>query len=161
MSDFDKCVEIIFTLEGGYVNDPNDPGGETNLGICKRDYPELDIKNLTKDQAKPIYREKYWEAIRGDEIPYPLNLYLFDSAVNQGCDDKAGFATQKMLQEVLNIQQDGIMGRQTMSAISKSNIKWTGIQFMSRRSMRYTGTRNFDKYGRQWFNRLFHLMEMK
>ncbi len=59
--NFEKAMTFIFKWEGGYVNDGNDPGGETNFGISKRAYPNLDIKNLTKDEAKQIYYRDYWE----------------------------------------------------------------------------------------------------
>ena len=61
MTKFDKAMEHIFKWEGGYVNDAKDPGGETKYGICKRSHPTVDIKNLTKDQAKVIYKREYWD----------------------------------------------------------------------------------------------------
>lgn len=70
--------------EGGYVNDPDDPGGETNFGISKRSFPDVDIKNLTKDEAKEIYREHFWNPIAGDARPYPEALVVMDFAVHSG-----------------------------------------------------------------------------
>jgi lysozyme family protein len=58
--DFDQAVEFVLGHEGGYSNDPNDPGGETNFGISKRSYPDVDIKNLTREGAKEIYRRDFW-----------------------------------------------------------------------------------------------------
>ena len=81
-------IALKFTLapfiEGGYVNDPNDPGGETKYGICKRDHPTVDIKNLTIDGAKAIYRSEYWNTAGCDNIPFPMDIVAFDIAVNQG-----------------------------------------------------------------------------
>ena len=57
---FDEIIEVVLEHEGGYVNDPHDAGGETNFGIAKRWYPDVDIKNLTKEQAKKIYHQDYW-----------------------------------------------------------------------------------------------------
>ena len=58
---FEDCIDKVLEHEGGYVNDPNDLGGETNFGVSKKAYPDLDIKNLTRDEAKEIYRKDYWE----------------------------------------------------------------------------------------------------
>ena len=63
-TSFDEIIEVVLHHEGGYVNDPKDPGGETNYGISKRAYPDVDIKNLTEDGAKDIYRRDYWEKYR-------------------------------------------------------------------------------------------------
>ena len=61
MSKFDEIIEVVLEHEGGYVNDPKDPGGETNFGIAKRSHPDVDIKNLTKEGDKEIYKEVYWD----------------------------------------------------------------------------------------------------
>ena len=81
---FEDAVEIILMLEGGYVNDPRDPGGETKFGISKRAYPDLDIKTLTREQAKDIYYQDYWRAVECDYLPEELRLIAFDSAVQHG-----------------------------------------------------------------------------
>jgi len=81
---FPKALNFVLKWEGGYSHDPNDPGGETNWGISKRAYPDLDIKNLTKDQAMRIYVNDYWVPLDGDSLPWPLDLIAFDTAVNMG-----------------------------------------------------------------------------
>ncbi len=83
-TDFEKAIEFVLSWEGGYVNDPRDPGGETNYGISKRSFPSLDIKNLTRDQAKQIYFEKYWLKADCDQLAWPINLVVLDTAVNCG-----------------------------------------------------------------------------
>jgi lysozyme family protein len=152
--DFDKAFAIIVGEEGGYVSPEQaaaskDPGGETNFGICKRDYPDLDIKNLTMDQAKAIYNSKYWALIKGDQLPWPLCLFIFDSAINQGPD-----AAIKLLQKTVGVAQDGIFGVQTLAAAVKFS-QWQCASFMAKRALRYTGTRGFDVNGDGWFTRLF------
>jgi len=82
--DFEKALKFVLKWEGGYANDPNDPGGETKFGICKRSYPELDISKLTLEQAKEIYYKNYWLKSGCDELPYPFNIIVFDTAVNIG-----------------------------------------------------------------------------
>lgn len=81
---FGRCVDWILKWEGGYVNDPADPGGETHWGISKRSYPDLDIRNLTKQEAIEIYRKDYWEASRSNTFPWPLCLVHFNASVNTG-----------------------------------------------------------------------------
>ena len=82
--DFEKAIKFVLKWEGGYSNDPNDPGGETKYGISKRSYPELDISKLTLKQAKEIYYQNYWLKSGCDELPFPFNIVVFDTAVNMG-----------------------------------------------------------------------------
>jgi hypothetical protein len=81
---FEAAMNFVLRWEGGYVNDPYDPGGETKYGISKRQYPHLDIKNLTLDQAKEIYRRDYWAPSGCDKLPPQAAVALFDTAVNIG-----------------------------------------------------------------------------
>jgi lysozyme family protein len=81
---FEEAVQFILLKEGGYVNDPNDPGGETNFGISKRAYPNEDIKNMTKERAIEIYRKDYWNELNLDNVTFPMKLVMFDTAVNMG-----------------------------------------------------------------------------
>lgn len=98
MSAFDEAMNLVFRWEGGYVHDPDDPGGETNFGISKRAHPEVDIKALTKGKAARIYREDYWKPIRGDSLPRPLAIVLMDFAVHSGGD-----RALRTLQRVLHV----------------------------------------------------------
>jgi lysozyme family protein len=84
VSYFDDAFALVIGVEGGYVNNPEDPGGETKFGISKRRYPTIDIKNLTIDQAKVIYRRDYWDAHDLDPRPWREALLVFDCAVNGG-----------------------------------------------------------------------------
>lgn len=149
MSEFDKAFDAVVGIEGGYVNDPKDPGGETKYGICKRSYPNEDIKNLTSERAKLLYKRDYWDAAKCDQLPTPLNLFVFDAAVNQGVAPAI-----KTLQKTLNVVQDGILGQQTIAAAQVMHTDAVAL-FMADRALRYTGTRNFDLYGRGWLKRLF------
>lgn len=154
MSSFDRAFEIVVGLEGGYVNDPNDPGGETLYGITRRDHPEAWAAGQpTIDQAKAIYQRDYWDEVKGDSLPWPLALYVFDSAVNQGVSPAA-----KMLQRTLQTAQDGVIGRQTVS-LAKKATAWHCARFMAFRVMRYQSTRNFDCFGEGWLTRLFEVAQ--
>ena len=117
MTTFDEIIEHVLKHEGGYVNDPTDLGGETNYGITKRFYPDVDIKNLTKEQAKEIYKRDYWDKNRVDELPEQLRHIFFDMCVNQG----RGTAV-KVLQRAANakgakLKVDGGMGPATLKAV--------------------------------------------
>ena len=118
LTQFDDIIEVVLHHEGGYVNDPKDPGGETNFGIAKRSHPDVDIKNLTKDEAKDIYYEDYWCANKVPHMPDDLKHIYFDMCVNQG----KGTAV-KVLQRATNakgadLAVDGGMGPKTLQAIN-------------------------------------------
>lgn len=94
MTDINKArISFGFVLdhEGGYSNDPTDPGGETKYGISKRAHPNLDIKNLTPEQALDIYLKEYWEPIGGDNLPIPYCVAAMDSAINHGVERTKGW----------------------------------------------------------------------
>ena len=123
MSKFDEIIEVVLEHEGGYVNDPKDPGGETNFGIAKRSHPDVDIKNLTKEGAKEIYKEVYWDKNKVESLPEELWHIYFDMCVNQG----KGRAV-KIIQRAVNgkggsLTVDGGMGPMTISAIGKSRVE--------------------------------------
>lgn len=80
---FDKLISFVLEEEGGYVNHPSDPGGETKFGISKRSYPNVDIKNLTKPQAIEIYRKDYWKD-EWEKLGMPLAMCMLDTSVNMG-----------------------------------------------------------------------------
>ena len=84
LTTFDEIIEVTLHHEGGYVHDPKDLGGETNFGIAKRFYPDVDIKNLTKEGAKEIYKKDYWDKNKVDELDEQLKHIFFDMCVNQG-----------------------------------------------------------------------------
>lgn len=84
MSNFDEAFALVIGVEGGYTNNPADPGGETKFGISKRRYPDLDIKNLTIDQAKVLYKRDYWDEHDLDARPWCESLLVFDTSVNGG-----------------------------------------------------------------------------
>ena len=88
MSKFSEALKVILHHEGGYVNHPKDPGGETNLGVTKRVYEEFggtkDMKELTQEDVEPIYKKNYWDKCRCDDLPEGLDLCVFDFAVNAG-----------------------------------------------------------------------------
>ena len=90
-NDFEKALKFVLKWEGGYSNDPRDPGSETKYGISKRSYPNEDIKNMTLERAKEIYYQNYWLKAGCDGLPFPFNIVVFDTAVNMGRKRAIGF----------------------------------------------------------------------
>jgi lysozyme family protein len=126
-SSFTKCMPVILRYEGGYSNHPRDPGGVTLEGVIQRVYDGyraragLPQRALTAEMRRTpdwiaerntIYRLQYWNAIRGDELPEGVDLFLFDSAVNSG-----PFQAAKWLQRALGIDADGHIGEGTIGAL--------------------------------------------
>ena len=113
---FLKCMPVIFKNEGGYVWDKDDPGGETNMGICRMFYPDLDIRNLTKEQATDIYFNDYWLKMNIAGIhDENLVLQIFDMGIN------AGIRTAiKIIQRFVHVEVDGRIGPVTIKAINDS-----------------------------------------
>ncbi len=115
MTGFDRAIEFVFRWEGGYVNHENDPGGETNYGISKRAYPDVDIANLTEDAAKEIYKRDYWDKIKGDELPAAIGLATMDYAVNSGVARAA-----RTLQKAVGASADGAIGPNTLRQVRQA-----------------------------------------
>lgn len=115
--NFEACMAVVKPYEGGYVNHPKDPGGETNYGISKRAFPNLNIKNLTWTDALKIYRKSYWEPIKGELLPKGVDLVVLDPAINSGVSRGA-----KLLQaSVAGLKVDGVIGVQTLAAVRASD----------------------------------------
>jgi lysozyme family protein len=151
---FETALRNTLEWEGGYSNDPSDPGGETKYGISKRAYPDVDIKALTLETAATIYRRDYWDKARCDELPAPVAQCLFDSMVNQGPRTAI-----KLLQDSLSLETDGIMGPHTISAAGLADPEKTARKLTLARIMRYVGTANFNIYGRGWIDRTLDIYQ--
>lgn len=159
-TDWEKAIDFVLKMEGGAEgeNDPNDPGGYTKFGISSKAYPNLDIKNLTVDQAKEIYRNDYWNACRCDELPSSLAISVFDTAVNQGTSK-----ARRLLQVALGVIADGVIGEQTITAAHKAD-KRTARKFLAERLAAYANTMAKNQgllvYAVNWSNRVLALSEL-
>ena len=123
-----KAIGFVLHWEAGYVNDPNDPGGETNFGISKASYPNVDIKALTQQQAEDIYFRDYWKASGADTLIEGLDLLVLDTAVLCGVG-----AAKAML----------------------ANARGSVAEYAVARALRHAHDPNFARYGLGWFRRLF------
>lgn len=145
---FDRAFDIIIGHEGGYVNDPKDPGGETKYGISKRAYPALDIGALTLDEAKQVYLLDYWHAMQCGSFTWPVALVLFDCAVNQGVQ-----RARKLAQVVARVEVDGIIGPKTRAAIRAIDSQQFVVKYQAERILHYASLSTFDRFGRGWSRR--------
>jgi len=152
MATFEDAVELILEHEGGYVNHKSDPGGETNYGISKRAYPEVDIKGLTKQTAAEIYRTDYWNKIKGDDLPFPLALVTLDAAVNSGTR-----RASQWLQKAVGATPDGAIGAKTIVAANVhygANPESAISHCIDIRQQFLRSLKHYQTFGRGWETRL-------
>ena len=117
MKSFKEIIEKVLEHEGGYVNDPKDLGGETKYGITKRFYPDIDIKNLTIEQAKEIYKKDYWDKNRVESLPQNLWHIYFDMCVNMGKRTAVKVLQRAAVNKGRKIEVDGGLGPMTIGAL--------------------------------------------
>ena len=156
-ANYDKCLETILHHEGGYVNHPKDPGGETNLGVTKRVYEEFggtkDMKDLTVEDVAPIYKKGYWDKMKGDDLPTGLDLCVFDFGVNAGPGRAA-----KYLQTMIGTVADGGIGPNTLAKL-KEYVDEHGLaksidNYQEARQAYYEKLSTFATFGRGWTRRV-------
>jgi lysozyme family protein len=148
---FDAALTQLIGLEGKYTNDPNDPGGETKWGISKRSYPDVDIANLSRDDAAAIYERDFWNKLRCSELPDAVGRMCFQSAVNVGA-----WVAARCLQRALGLTADGVIGAQTISAAQHYPDPVELLALVGTETVfGYLLDQNFDRYGRGWIKRAF------
>jgi lysozyme family protein len=158
IESFDKCQPWVLIHEGGYVNHPKDPGGATNKGITQRVYdgycqrfrlPTQHVRGISDKDVATIYKNQYWNAVRGDDLPKGLDYAVYDFAVNSGPSRAA-----KFLQKLVGVPQDGHIGDVTLGAVSENdagelikgicNARWSWLKRL----------RTFKTFGRGWTRRV-------
>ena len=149
--NFDQAFEHVIGNEGGYVNDPRDPGGETKYGITKRSYPGEDIAGLTLARAKELYRRDFWGPAGCEQWPEAVRFDVFDMAVNAGVK-----ASIKMLQRCVGADDDGVIGRQTIAAVQNFDTQPEVLarKFIAQRIRHYTSLKTWPTFGAGWMNRI-------
>lgn len=147
--NFDLAFDKLIGHEGGYTNNPADPGGETKWGISKRSYPSLDIASLSMDDAKVIYRRDFWDPAQIELMPDEIRFDVFDGAVNSGISQSI-----KWLQMAVQVDADGQVGTKTQTAWGQIpgnliHARYNGyrLQFMS-------SLVTWKDFGRGWANRV-------
>lgn len=146
--DFATAIERILSHEGGYVFDERDPGGETQWGISKRSYPDIDIKALTRDEAKAIYERDFWRPVVSTVADGALQFQLLDAAVNHGMGNAVRF-----LQRAIGAAPDGHWGPASRGLLANADPKDVHLLFTAERLEFWAALRSFDHFGRGWTRR--------
>lgn len=161
MSAFDTALPILLHEEGGFNDDPLDPGGMTNLGVTKKVWDrwtghvsdEAEMRALTPAKVAPLYRVQYWNALSCDQLPDALAVCVFDFAVNAGASRAARY-----LQQMVGAVEDGHIGPVTIAAVNafvaEHGVADTVKRYQDLRSRYYCSLPLFSRYGRGWLNRV-------
>ena len=157
--NFDKCLALLLAHEGGYVNHPQDPGGMTNLGVTKRvweewtkhEVDEKQMRALTPELVAPLYKRKYWDACRSDDLVSGVDYVVFDVAVNSG----AGRAI-KFLQSCVGVDADGGFGPRTLAAVkvAEQNPERLIELYCAKRLEFLQALKTFETFGKGWSRRV-------
>jgi lysozyme family protein len=156
-ASYDAALARVLAHEGGYTDHPDDPGGPTNFGITIADYrryvmPDAtaaDVRAMRLDDAKAIYRGKYWAAVRGDDLPAGLDYAVFDYAVNSGVVRAA-----KALQRLVGAAADGRIGPLTLAAVRAHRAEALIAALCDERLHFLQGLRTWRVFGRGWGRRV-------
>ena len=150
---FQQIFDRLIGHEGGYVDDPRDPGGETNWGVTKRTAMAngytSNMKTMTRQQAYEIYYRAFWLRYNCEQMPDAVAYQFFDAAVNHGFGNAS-----RMLQRAVGVLDDGIIGKYSLEAINRNPISDTLMVLNGERLNFYTRLKNFDRYGKGWVNRV-------
>ena len=157
--NFDQAFDILLKHEGGFSDHPADRGGKTRYGITEAVAREVgyrgDMRELPLDLAKRIYKDRYWDAVRADELPEAVRYAVFDAAVNSGPRQAI-----RWLQRAVGVRDDGIIGPQTLAAVRAANPERLLRRFLSQRLRFMTNLPNWGSFSRGWARRIADLMEM-
>jgi len=163
-SNFEICLKKMLAHEGGYVDHKLDPGGMTNLGVTKRvweewvghDVDEKQMRALTPETVAPLYKRKYWDAIRADELVAGVDYCVFDVAVNSG----PGRAI-KFLQNCVGVTPDGGFGPATLAAVKKAEEDPARLieLYCAKRLEFLQSLKTFETFGKGWSRRVAEVKE--
>ena len=155
--NFKTCLDLVLKSEGGYVNNPADPGGMTNLGVTKRVWEEYtghgadekEMRSLTPEKVAPLYEQKYWRPCYGEILPRGLDFVVFSMGVNAGPGRSV-----KLFQSAIGCVPDGVIGPATRSLILGSNSTTFISKFSEARREYYRSLKTFPIFGKGWLARV-------
>ena len=155
--NWDNCFNMVLQHEGGYVNDPRDPGGRTNLGVTQRAWEaywnrsssEEEMRRLTPNIVKPFYKAMYWDKIKGDQLPAGVDYAAYDLAVNSGTGRAA-----KYLQQIAGVIADGVIGPKSLEAIKACDPEQTVQALCDMRLDFLKRLPTFETFGKGWSRRV-------
>ena len=154
--NFEQSLKMLLHHEGGYVWHPEDPGGETNLGVTRAVYEQWvgrqvmdgEMKALTVADVAPIYKTNYWDRIRADDLPSGLDFAAFDWAVNSGTGRPA-----KVIQKYISAKQDGAIGPKTLALVAENDPSKMIQYLYEQRQKFYERLKTFETFGKGWTRR--------
>lgn len=157
ISNWKRSFDLLLQSEGGYADHPSDPGGRTNLGVTQvawesyvgRSSNEKEMRALTREMVEPLYKRKYWDACRCDELPTGIDYLIFDFAVNAGVGRSV-----KTLQQSLGVIVDGAIGTITLRVANTENPIEIINKFSSAKEVFYRSLPTFAVFGGGWLNRV-------
>ena len=157
LSNFDRSLSLLLKHEGGYSNHSQDPGGMTNLGVTAKVWEEWvghpvdekQMRALTADDVAPLYKRKYWDACRADELVSGVDYAVFDYAVNSGVGRSA-----KTLQDCVGVPMDGGIGPATLAAVKTHNSAELIENFCASRLQFLKSLKTFPVFGNGWERRV-------
>jgi lysozyme family protein len=155
--NFEPSLDFLLKSEGGFVNNPKDPGGMTNLGVTAKTWSEFkgrptsekEMRNLDKDDVAPLYEKKYWDACKCDSLPSGIDYLVFDFAVNAG----PGRAV-KVLQKSLGLPEDGVIGPATLQTVDTTDKNELISRFSEAKKEYYESLPTFPEFGKGWLERI-------
>lgn len=160
--NFDEAFKLVVGHEGGFTDDTKDTGNWTSgkvgigklngtkYGISAAAYPALDIKNITLDHAKEIYKRDYWLKYHCEKVPSDARFSYFDALVNSGSGSKVKQGAVIWLQKALGVAADGIIGNNTIAALNSANGLKLAMMFNGYRLMFLTQLNSWGVYGKGW-----------
>ena len=147
--NFDIAFDRLMGHEGGYVNNPSDPGGETNWGISKRSYPDEDIKEMTKERAKVIFKRDFWDRVQADTLADGVAWQAADFAYHSGAETAVRY-----LQRALGVADDGYWGPHSQAAANASSESDLIMLLVAERQDFMTRLKNWPDASRGWIRRM-------
>ena len=148
-TEFDVAFARLIDHEGGLVDHPSDPGGLTKYGISQRSYPREDIRGMTLERAKEIYKNDFWNKAGCDAVPSAVIFDLFDMAVNSGVSRAI-----KSLQRTVGVADDGVLGPVTLQAVQSMSPQRLVARFNGARLLFMASLSNWPAFSRGWATRI-------
>ena len=160
--NFESALAAVLHHEGGFVNHPRDPGGMTNLGVTKRvweewvghEVDEKAMRALTPETVAPMYKTKYWDKVRGDDLPAGVDYAIFDAAINSGPGRAA-----KWLQTTVGAVPDGAIGAGTLAKVAAMDAEDIVEKYQATRLAFMQSLPTWDTFGKGWGRRVTEVKE--
>jgi lysozyme family protein len=157
IQNFEYSLAQVLKSEGGYVNNPKDPGGETNMGVTKdawstwlkRPIANGEMAKLTLADIIPFYKALYWDKAYCNDLPTGIDYIVFDAAVNMGVGQSI-----RLLQKSLGCVADGVIGKITMKAINDADVKGLIDKYSAQKNLFYRSLGTFANFGKGWLARV-------